>query len=73
MNTILALIGCAAFGFAGWFLKRNPVRVLNFVFGRDESRHRPVQLFQVFGVVMMILAGLSAVMTVVSALLKAPA
>ena len=70
MSIIFALVRCALFGAAGWFLYSNPVRILNFVFGKDESQQRPVRFFKTFGIIMIVLAGISAVITVVYALLK---
>ena len=70
MSTIFSLVRCALFGAAGWFLYRNPVRILDFVFGKDEGQQRPTRFFKTFGIIMMGLAGISAVITVVYALLK---
>jgi hypothetical protein len=70
MSTIYSLVLCIISGLAGWFLYRNPVRILDFVFGKDEGQWRPIRFFQIFGVVVMVLAVLSAVITVAVALLK---
>ena len=73
MNTIYSLVPCAVLGLAGWFLYRNPAPILDFVFGKDEMQYRrfAIRFFRAFGVVVMSLASLSAVITVVFGLLKA--
>jgi hypothetical protein len=58
------------FAVAGWFLCRYPVRILDFVFGKDEGQWRPIRFFKIFGIVMMALGSLSAVLTVVFTLLR---
>jgi hypothetical protein len=70
MSTILSLVRSGLFGVAGWFLYRNPVRILDFVFGKDDGQQRPIRFFKAFGVIVMVLGGLSALISVVYALLK---
>lgn len=70
MGSISAVIRFVLFALAGWFLYRYSVRILDFVFGKDEGQWRPIRFFKIFGIAMIALAVLSAVITVVFALRK---
>ncbi|MBZ5680754.1 MAG: hypothetical protein LAO24_11690 [Acidobacteriia bacterium] len=72
LNVLLAIAGCTLYGFAGWFLYRNPVKVLNFFFKQYEFQYGRFSLgfFRVFGAVMVGQAGLLAILSVAVALAR---
>jgi len=67
----LVLVPLMLFGAAGWFLYRNPVQILDFLFGEYPGQWRPIKFFKVFGIVTMCLAALSAAMLLISTVLGA--
>ena len=72
MGIILSFICCAIFGVAGWYLYRNPVTVLDFLFRQYDLRYGKLSIgfWRLFGAVMIWLAGLSAIITGAVALTK---
>jgi hypothetical protein len=69
MENIFGLVASCLSAVAGWFLYRNPAKVLDFVFGKDDQQQRPVQFFRVFGILMMVVAGLSVVVNLLAIVL----
>jgi len=70
MENIFGLIASCLGVVAGWFIYRNPAKALDFVFGKDDQQHRPIQLFSVFGVATMIIGSLSIVMNLLMIVIK---
>jgi hypothetical protein len=67
---ILTLASFILFGSAGWSIYRYPTQILDFVFGKDPGQWRPIQFFRIFGMIMMCLAGVSAIIVLASAVLR---
>lgn len=65
-------LALSLFGFAGWYLYRNPVKVLNFVFGQYDFQYGRLGIgfFRGFGIVMVGLAGLTGIAKLLLTLLE---
>ena len=62
MRTVLALIRGILSGLVGWFLFRYPTQIGDFIFGKDPGQWRPMRFFKFFGIALMCLAGISALL-----------
>ena len=63
----LSLLVCALYGYGGWFLFRNPVRVLDFLFKQYDFHYGRFGLgfFRIFGAVMVAQAGIGTLVGIV--------
>ena len=73
LHLLLTFFVCLVYGSAGWFLYRNPVKVLDFVFKRYEFQYGRVGIgfFRVFGAVMLAQAGILVIASIVLVLMRA--
>jgi hypothetical protein len=71
MGIIASLVCCVLFGYAGWYLYRNPRKVLDACTKGLELNFGTsiLQFFSFFGGLMMLVAIVSLIMTVVATIL----